>query len=198
MDNQSPNLQLKQDLKQTLQQKNKKLMVKLGSVIVLMFGFGYALVPLYDVFCDITGLNGRSVARAQNQSTVIDTSRTVRLQFTTSVAPDMPWQFKPMTKYVDVHPGENKVVKFKAHNLTDSLVVGQAIPSVSPGLAARYLNKTECFCFNQQPLNGGEQTEMGLVFFISPDIPNDIHTLTLSYSLFNVTKNQASSVQVGL
>lgn len=187
-----------QSLEPSLKQKNHKLMVRLGSVIVLMFGFGFAMVPLYDVFCDLTGLNGRSVTRAQSQSAVIDTSRTVRLQFTTSVAPDMPWQFEPMTKYVDVHPGENKVVKFKAHNLASELVVGQAIPSVSPGLAALYLNKTECFCFNQQPLSGGEQTEMALVFFISPDLPKDLNTLTLSYSLFNVTNNQAGSVQAGL
>lgn len=158
-------------------------------MIVLMFGFGFALVPLYDVFCDITGINGRNVARAQHKSLVVDESRTVRLQFTTSVAPDMPWLFEPMTKYVDVHPGENKVVKFIARNLSQQAVVGQAIPSVSPGVAALYLNKTECFCFNQQPLNSGEDTEMGLVFFISHDLPKDINTMTLSYSLFNVTNN---------
>jgi cytochrome c oxidase assembly protein subunit 11 len=183
---------------QSLTQKNNKLMARLGAVIVLMFGFGFALVPLYDVFCDITGLNGRNVTRAQSSSRVIDSSRTVRLQFTTAVASDMPWRFEPMTKYVDVHPGENKMVKFLAHNLAGNSVIGQAVPSVSPGIAALYLNKTECFCFNQQLLASGEQAEMGLTFFISPDIPKDINTMTLSYSLFNVTKNQAGPEQAGL
>jgi cytochrome c oxidase assembly protein subunit 11 len=185
-------------MSQLLQQKNQRLIVKLGSAIVLMFGFGFALVPLYDVFCEVTGLNGRNVVRAQEQSLAIDTSRTIRLQLMTSVAPDMPWLFEPMVNYVDVHPGENKVVKFKAHNLSERLTVGQAVPSVSPGLAASYLNKTECFCFKQQPLNGGEQTKMGLVFFISPDIPKNIKTLTLSYTLFNVSEIQKDSELAGI
>ena len=179
-------------MSRSLAQKNKKLMVKLGSVIVLMFGFGFALVPLYDVFCQVTGLNGRTVVKSDLPSQLTDQSRTVRLEFMTSVAPGMPWKFKPLVKYVDVHPGENKVVKFSAINLASTRIIGQAIPSVSPGLAANYLNKTECFCFNQQPLNPGEQVEMGLVFFISPDIPQHINTMTLSYSLFNVTDQAAN------
>ena len=130
-------------MSQSLAQKNKKLMVKLSSVIMLMFGFGFALVPLYDVFCEVTGLNGRTVVKSTQPSQLIDKSRTVRIEFMTSIAPGMPWQFKPLVKYVDVHPGENKVVKFKASNLASTKIIGQAIPSVSPGLAANYLHKTE-------------------------------------------------------
>ncbi|NRA60232.1 MAG: cytochrome c oxidase assembly protein [Psychrobium sp.] len=173
---------------QSLKRKNGKLSLKLMLVIPLMFAFGFALVPLYDVFCQVTGLNGRIVVNNAPSSLVIDKSRIVRLQFMTSIAPGMPWTFEPVVKYVDVHPGQNTVVKFKARNLADLPTVGQAIPSVSPGLAAQYLNKTECFCFNSQPLDAGESVEMALVFFISPEIPPEITTLTLSYSLFNVTK----------
>ena len=175
-------------MSQLLEKKNQRLIVKLSTAIVLMFGFGFALVPLYDVFCQITGLNGRNITKAPAQSMKIDKTRTVRLQFMTSVPPGMAWDFSPAINYVDVHPGENKVVKFNAHNLSNRTIVGQAVPSVSPGLAASYLNKTECFCFTQQPLKAGQRTEMGLVFFISPDIPKDIHTLTLSYALFDVTQ----------
>jgi len=173
--------------KTSLAQKNKRLIVRLFSIIGVMFCFGFALVPLYDVFCEVTGLNGRNVVRSEAPSTLIDTSRTVRIEFTTSVSPGMPWHFKPVTKAIDVHPGENKVVKFSAFNPTKHKIIGQAIPSVSPGLASLYLNKTECFCFNQQPLNAGENVEMGLVFFISPDLPEHIKTMTLSYTLFNVS-----------
>lgn len=172
---------------QALNIKNKRLVAKLFGAIVLMFGFGFALVPLYDVFCEITGINGRLVNNNQAQSTLVDKSRTVRLQFTTSVAPGMPWQFKPHVNYVDVHPGESKVVKFLASNQSDANITGQAIPSVSPGVASLYLNKTECFCFQQQILKSGESVDMGLVFFVSTEIPADIKTLTLSYTLFNVT-----------
>jgi len=171
-----------------LKSKNSVLMAKLFSAIVLMFGFGYALVPLYDVLCEVTGINGRLVNDNREASTAVDESRMVRLQFTTSVAPGMPWQFKPKVNYVDVHPGENTVVYFKATNQSNLAVTGQAVPSVSPGIASLYLNKTECFCFEQQILNSGESVDMGLVFFISPEIPQDIRTLTLSYTLFNVTQ----------
>ncbi|MDP2561829.1 cytochrome c oxidase assembly protein [Psychrobium sp. 1_MG-2023] len=173
--------------REQLTQQNRRLVQKLLLIIGGMFCFGFALVPLYDVFCEFTGLNGRNTIKAEQQSQSIDSSRVVRLQLTTSVSPGMPWQFKPNQHYIDVHPGENKVVKFSAKNLSGQAIVGQAIPSVSPGLAGLYLNKTECFCFNQQPLAGGESVEMGLVFFISPDIPEHISTLTLSYTLFNVT-----------
>lgn len=176
-----------------LKSKNSVLTVKLFAAIVLMFGFGFALVPLYDVFCEITGINGRLVNNNREQSQVIDETRTVRLQFTTSVAPGMPWQFKPTVNYVDVHPGQNTVVQFKATNQSDLAVTGQAVPSVSPGIASLYLNKTECFCFQQQILNSGQSVDMGLVFFISTEIPDDITTLTLSYTLFNVTEPPAAS-----
>lgn len=177
----------------SLEKKNKRLIVKLFSIIGVMFCFGFALVPLYDVFCEITGINGRNVVRSEQQSQVIDKSRTVRLEFTTSISPGMPWRFSPMTKYIDVHPGENKVVKFLAFNPSKQKIIGQAIPSVSPGPASLYLNKTECFCFDQQALNAGENIEMGLVFFISPDIPSDVKTMTLSYTLFNVTESVSST-----
>ncbi len=167
---------------------NQQLVVKLVSVVVLMFLFGFALVPLYDVFCDLTGINGRRFEQSTEQVSALDTSRVIHLQFTTSVSPDMPWRFSPVSKTVNVYPGENKVVKFNAINTSSETLVGQAIPSVSPGIASLYLNKIECFCFNRQQLAAGEQVEMGLSFYISSEIPEDLNTLTLSYTLFNVTE----------
>jgi len=184
-----------------LKSKNTVLMAKLFSAIVLMFGFGYALVPLYDVLCEVTGINGRLVNDNREASTAVDKERVVRLQFTTSVAPGMPWKFKPKVNYVDVHPGENTVVYFKAKNLSNLAITGQAVPSVSPGIASLYLNKTECFCFQQQILKSGESVDMGLVFFISTEIPKDIRTLTLSYTLFNMNQpvsKTASNLQAAL
>ncbi len=125
--------------------RNQQLVIKLTSVVVMMFLFGFALVPLYDVFCDITGINGRRFEQSAAQGAVLDKSRVVQLQFTTSVAPDMPWEFSPMIKTIEVHPGENKVVKFKASNASAETLEGQAIPTVSAGIGSLYLNKVECF-----------------------------------------------------
>ena len=135
---------------------NNKTVKKLLLVVVAMFGFGFALVPLYDVFCDITGLNGKtnSTAVAYTASSV-DESRTVRVQFITRNAKGIPWEFEPVINEIDVHPGEMKLVSFYAKNNAVHDIIGQAVPSVSPGLAANYFHNIECFCFTQQPLAAG-------------------------------------------
>jgi cytochrome c oxidase assembly protein subunit 11 len=168
--------------------KNKKVIKKLILLVFGMFGFGFALVPLYDVFCDITGLNGKtSTTAAVYNVEQIDTKRVVTVQFISRTAQGIPWQFEPMIHEIKVHPGEMKLVKFYAKNESTRDIIGQAVPSVSPGLAAAYFQKIECFCFTQQPLKANEEVEMALQFYVDPELPEDISTLTLSYTLYDVT-----------
>lgn len=180
--------EIEPDAKLTQQKNTTKTVKKLVLVVFAMFCFGFALVPLYDVFCDITGLNGKTnTTAAKYQANGIDRSRVVKVQFISRNAQGMPWLFKPMVNEVSVHPGERKVVKFFAKNHTTSDMVGQAVPSVSPGKAANYLQKIECFCFNRQPLKAHQEIEMGLQFYVDPALPADISTLTLSYTLYDIT-----------
>ena len=171
---------------------NNKTVRKLLLVVVAMFGFGFALVPLYDVFCDITGLNGKTNETAATyKASGIDKSRTVKVQFITRNAKGIPWKFEPVMNEIDVHPGEMKVVKFYAKNNAAHDIIGQAVPSVSPGLAANYFHKIECFCFTQQPLAAGKDVEMGLQFYVDSELPADIKTLTLSYTLYDITEKSS-------
>lgn len=174
---------------------NGRVVKRLLLVVVGMFGFGFALVPLYEVFCEVTGFNGRTsnVAAAVN-TRAVDTSRTINVQFITRVNQGMPWDFQPEVKMVRVHPGETKVVNFLVENRTGNNMVAQAIPSVAPGEAGLYLNKTECFCFEQQPLAAGDTTAMPMQFYLDPDIPKHIHTLTLQYTLYDITANATPDV----
>lgn len=170
-------------------QQNNKIIKRLLLLVVGMFGFGFAMVPLYDVFCEITGINGKpSNVAAVHDNSEIDVSREITIQFVASVKRGMPWEFRPEISEMKIHPGQVYKTSFYARNLSNKKVTGQAIPSIAPGLAAIYMNKTECFCFNQQHLNGDEEVDMPLVFFIDKDIPAEIQTLSLSYSLFNITE----------
>lgn len=171
---------------------NSRTVKKLLLIVVGMFGFGFALVPLYDVFCDITGLNGKTNTSAVTYTADgIDKSRTIKVQFITRNAQGVPWKFEPIMNEINVHPGEVKFVNFYAKNLSSKDIIGQAVPSVSPGQGANYFNKIECFCFTQQPLKAGEDVEMGLQFYVDLELPDEIKTLTLSYTLYDIT-NQKS------
>jgi len=164
---------------------NKKVIRNLLFVVVGMFGFGFALVPLYDTFCAVTGLNGKTddVAYSGDVMTV-DSNRKIKVEFMTTLNENMPWDFKPLQHSVTVHPGQPTKVSFVVRNRTDKDMIGQAIPSVAPGLAAGYFKKTECFCFTEQKLKAGEEKEMPVVFIIDPAIDEDIHEITLSYTFF--------------
>lgn len=175
-------------MNKSAEQKNKKIVSRLILIVFGMFGFGFALVPLYDVFCDITGLNGKTNETAVIYADAgIDNSRTITVQFISRTAQGIPWKFEPMMSEVNVHPGEMKFVKFYAKNESTHDIIGQAVPSVSPGLAAAYFQKIECFCFTQQPLKSGEEVEMGLQFYVDLELPQEISTLTLSYTMYDVT-----------
>lgn len=165
---------------------NQRTLRRLGIVAVLMFGFGFALVPLYDVFCDITGLNGKTgrIELEQALSEKVDEKRLVTVEFLGTVHSDLPWEFRPVVRRIKVHPGEVTEVHYFAKNRAQSTVSGQAVPSVAPGQAAKYFNKTECFCFTRQTLAGGEGKEMPIRFVVDPALPEEVKTVSLSYTFY--------------
>lgn len=164
---------------------DRYLPLKIAAMVVAMFGFGFALVPLYDVLCEITGFGGKTAAAAATVVEAPDESRTVRVEFLASVASGAPWTFAPEVSHMEVHPGQIYETHFRARNLTGATLVAQAVPSVAPGAAARYFNKTECFCFTEQLLGPHETRRMPLRFFVTPDLPANVRTLTLSYTFYN-------------
>ncbi len=166
---------------------------------VLMFGFGFALVPLYEVFCEVTGLNGKTsdspaVYRTAGAGVAVAVEREVRVQFLAVNNGSMPWQFRaPAESELRIAPGAAPVhLSYYARNDTDRDMVAQAVPSVSPGRAAKHLRKIECFCFERQPLAAGEEAELSLRFYLDADFPADIGTVTLSYTLFDVSELAAA------
>ena len=177
---------------------NKKLVLMLGVGVVAMFGFAFALVPLYDVFCEVTGLNGKTGGKTEYVATTadVDVNRTVTVQFVAVNNSSMSWEFRPLQAQIDVHPGALNEVKFYARNPTMARMVGKAVPSLMPAKAADMLHKTECFCFTQQVLDAGQAIEMPVRFFVDKALPKDVHKLTLSYTMFDVTKNFAETPNV--
>jgi len=167
-----------------------KLVAVLACVIVAMFAFGFALVPIYNSLCKALGINGKTNTESisyQKDKVKIDKSRIVTVEFIATNNSGVPWAFYPKIKKIKVHPGDIAKLAFYAENKTDNTMTVQAIPSVTPGIAAKYLKKTECFCFTQQTLNGHEAMNMPLLFHLDPELPGSIKTVTLSYTLFDVT-----------
>lgn len=171
-----------------LKNANRRITRRLVVTVVLMFGFGYAMVPIYDVLCEITGFSGRTgVVQAEDQ-VLIDKDRLITVEFLANTASNLNWEFRPMTPKMQVHPGGIYEVSYYAHNLNRTTTVGWARPSVSPIKASLYFNKTECFCFASQALESGERREMPVRFVVAENVPDDISTLTLSYTFFDVTE----------
>lgn len=168
----------------------RRSMVEMVLLTLAMFGFGFAMVPLYNALCELTGLNGRDKGMlvATTVTAQPDLSRQVTVQFLTVVNGGREWQFKPEQSEITVHPGEFATVNFIAENLLDQDVVGQAVPAVTPGKAARHVKKTECFCFNQQPFKAREAKRMPVRFMLDPELPADVETVSLSYTFFDVTE----------
>jgi len=167
------------------------LMIKLVLFPCLMFGFGFLLIPLYDVFCDITGLNGKfdltnqQVLKQQNlsQQDASISSQKIVLQFT-AASDEKKWQFQPNDSQLEINTGKQYQTFFTLHNPTKEVMEFTSIPSISPGLAAEYLIKTECFCFQKQVLQPGEKVEMPLVFQLRNDTPQEYTKLTLAYRIY--------------
>jgi cytochrome c oxidase assembly protein subunit 11 len=176
-----------------LRAANRRLALKLAGVTLAMFAFGYALSPMYDVMCKALGINGKT-GRTDAQTVAaqpVDMSRTVTVEFTGLATSGLPWEFKPLTKKLELHPGETHEVKYLVHNLAGEEITGQAIPSVTPGESAPHFKKIECFCFTRQTLKPGETREMPVRFVVDAGLDKDVQTITLSYSFFNIDKASA-------
>jgi cytochrome c oxidase assembly protein subunit 11 len=168
--------------------KNAKLARNLAFIAIGMFGFGYALVPIYDVLCELTGLNGKvSATAAKEVPYVIDKNREITVEFMTSLNETTPLNFRAETKSMKIHPGEYYTVNFFAENKTDIDRIARAIFSVSPGLAVDYVKKIECFCDTQQTFKAREQKTMKVRFAINPELPEQYKTITLAYTFFDNT-----------
>ena len=169
--------------------ENSLVIRKLLLLVAIMFSFGYALVPLYDVFCDVTGLNGKTGDKTNFTSApVVDESRMVKVTFLASLNESMPWSFKPKQSFIEVHPGKPTTIYYIAKNTSNKSMTGQAVPSVAPGLAAAYFQKTECFCFTEQELKPGEEKLMPVTFVIDSELPQQMNELILSYTFFTSHK----------
>jgi cytochrome c oxidase assembly protein subunit 11 len=174
----------------------RRLVRRLLLLALAMFGFGFALVPLYDVMCQAFGINGKT-AGAYSGSQQVDEARTVRVQFLATNAAGMVWTFAPQQDELSVHPGASNQMLFVAHNPTERPMTAQAVPSVAPSKAAAFFHKTECFCFTQQVLQPGERIEMAVRFIVDRDLPADVQHLTLGYTLFDITARQPAAARNG-
>lgn len=169
--------------------------LKLAGVALGMFAFGYALVPLYNVICDITGLNGKTGRVEATAGDKVDRDRWVTVEFTGNSMSGLPWEFRPLQKTMRVHPGEVAMAYYETRNTVSEAITGQAVPSVAPNKAATHFKKIECFCFSQQQLKAGEHKIMPVQFVVSTDLPKEVGTVTLSYAFFNA--DQASAKKYG-
>jgi cytochrome c oxidase assembly protein subunit 11 len=182
------------------QQKNKRLTLLLLVGVLGMFGFCYMLVPLYELVCKREGINGKSVLSPVKAAPGmrVDYARTIKVDFTTTLHGSLKFKFIPLQRHIEIHPGETKLIYFYAENQTGNELTVQAIPSITPMDAARFLKKTQCFCFTQQYFFKGERADMPVYFFIDPDVPKEVKEITLSYTLFDATgyiKNQQHSIE---
>ncbi len=166
-------------------QSNLLTMRKLLVVAVAMFGFGFALVPFYQKICEVTGINNL-LKPDEVTNTQVDLARLVVIEFDSNLRSDLPWTFRPLQTSVRIHPGELTTVMYEIRNNSNRAVAGQAVPSYGPQLAVRYFKKLECFCFTQQTLQPGEAKQMPVVFVIDKGLPDDVNTITLSYTFFEV------------
>ena len=177
------------DLRDDPRRSNRVMLAKLGVVVVVMFGFGFLLVPFYDQICKATGLRDID-APDEVKNTQVDLTRSVRLELDAN-ASKLPWRFRPLTPIVTVHPGEVAQVVYEVENTSEHPVTGQAVPSYGPQLAAQYFRKLDCFCFTKQSLGPHEKRQMPVVFVVDPKLPNDVPTITLSYTFFEVEGNRS-------
>ena len=177
------------DLRDDPRRSNRVMLAKLGVVVVVMFGFGFLLVPFYDHICKATGLRDID-APDEVKNTQVDLTRSVRLELDAN-ASKLPWRFRPLTPIVTVHPGEVAQVVYEVENTSEYPVTGQAVPSYGPQLAAQYFRKLDCFCFTKQSLAPHEKRQMPVVFVVDPKLPNDVPTITLSYTFFEVEGNRS-------
>jgi len=168
------------------QRENRRLTLQLGAIALGAFALGFALVPLYDVLCDLTGF-GNQKALTEQRMTVEqpDDSRTITVDFFTDLPSVGNWEFRPVVTSMKVHPGRLYQTEFVAHNLTGKNIIAQAVPNIAPGKAAGYFRKTECFCFTPQKFAVDEQRPMPVRFVVDPALPRSVDRITLSYTFYD-------------
>lgn len=177
------------------QRAARKTLRRMLLVVVGMFGFGFAMVPFYNVFCSITGLNGKT-ASAPTQAIDAyqpDADRTITVEFIANLNQNMPWEFRSELPKMRVHPGQPYTVRFYAQNQTGQDMVGHAVPSVAPGQAAKYFHKTECFCFSEQKFKADEGRWMPVRFIVDPALAENVEVVTLSYTFFDTGPRTAQA-----
>lgn len=173
--------------------ENRRMLGRLSVVALVMFGFGFAMVPIYDQICAALGVNSLVQAEPDAaRNTQVDLTRKVTVELDAN-AHDLPWQFRPLVNHLSVHPGELMTIEYEIVNVRDRAVTGQAVPSYGPINAGQYFKKVECFCFTQQTLAAGETRRMPVIFIVDPSLPKDINTITLSYTFFEVAGRQGKS-----
>lgn len=176
---------------------NRRLLLRLGIAAVVMFGFGFLLVPFYEQICEATGINDflrpeKERAERAVANTQVDRSRSITVQFDANLH-GLAWRFEPLQRSVQIHPGELVHIEYEVSNTRDVTIRGQAVPSYGPQRAGRYFNKLDCFCFTQQTLAAGEKRIMPVVFVVDPALPDDVSIITLSYTFFEVDGRQAGA-----
>lgn len=190
---------------------HSRLIGRLLLMVAGAFAFAFALVPIYNVLCEATGFNGKTAGPATIRdgfgvgglqttaapASKVDTARTVRVEFTGTVMPGLPWDMRPLTVSLDIHPGELQQVSYLVRNTSNRTITGQAVPSVTPGQAAQHFEKIECFCFSQQTLGPGEAREMPLAFIVKPEVSQDISHITLSYAFFSIDGQRQTLTRSG-
>jgi cytochrome c oxidase assembly protein subunit 11 len=164
---------------------NRRMLTRLSIVAVLMFGFGFALVPFYDRICIALGVNSLTERAEPAANTQVDLTRTVTIEFDAN-SHGMPWRFEPAVRHMQVHPGQLVNMDYEVSNVRSAAVTGQAVVSYGPSLAGRFVRKLDCFCFTQQTLAAGETRRMAVSFVVDATLPSDINTFTLSYTFFEV------------
>ena len=170
-----------------MKKEAKKTLIKLVIAVPLMFAFGFALVPLYDVFCEVTGINGKVFQSEYSEELVTDDGRTIAIQFISTNNENMPWTFKPSEQGMKIKTGKYHAATFYVKNTTNKKMTAQAVPSVAPSNAAAHLKKLECFCFEQQELLPGEETLLPVKLLVSNELPSNIKNIILSYTIFDIT-----------
>jgi cytochrome c oxidase assembly protein subunit 11 len=172
-----------------LARANQRLLRKLLVIAVGMFGFGFALVPFYEKICEVTGIRNVLQPDAAPKNSRVDYARTVTVELDSNTH-QLAWTFRPEQRAVQLHPGELTTIVYEVRNTLDRPVTGQAVPSFGPQHSAQYFKKLDCFCFTQQTLGPGEVRRMPVVFVVDPELPQDLGTITLSYTFFEVAGTQ--------
>lgn len=179
----------------THQQQNRMLTRRLWWFVVGSFAFGWALVPLYDVLCSVTGYGSKKeLLQKAEASQVVDVNRTVIVEFISTMPTVGEWDFKPVQHELAVHPGQLYEATFTARNLIGAAVTAQAVPSIAPNMATQYFRKTDCFCFTPQHFAANQERELKVRFYLDPALPRNVDRVTLGYAIFDVPQDQVAAV----